>query len=247
MVRGISKKVAWGIQSLLLSLTLCSTGTAQTVLSASNPVGWTLNQDFPNPVYTGSLYYVTYTLTNRMRSTMVHPLEIQKKASPAIEFTFVDQCTGTQLRPNQSCTVLITLNPVIAGDKFVQISIAGYDDNVVPLPQLATFANASMTTGTVVGTPKNGLPAHMNVNSSSAYVFQFNNYSSLPATLLGLSIQQSSGTPSYVNHCTGSLAPGGVCYVTGTYTPTSTSPIGQEVQASLSYTGPTGSPAVTST
>jgi len=217
-------------------------------IAGTNPIGWTLNQPFPNPVYSGSLYKVTYTFTNNLPLQLVKPIVIKKDASLITEFSYADTCTGTRLLHNQSCTVQITLSPLVAGDKYVQLSIAGYDDNVVPLPELRTFANAATTSGTVVGTPVHDLPSKMDVNASASYVFSFTNYSDKDANNLALTVTQTTGTVNSTNTCTGSLtANGGFCTVTGEFTPASNSPTGQSVQASLAYTGPTGSPATTNT
>lgn len=214
-------------------------------LAAKDPIGWALNQQFPNPVYTSSLYSVTYTFTNNLPLQLVKPLVIAKNASPATEFTYTDTCTGTRLLPNQSCTVQIQLDVLVAGEKFIQLSIEGYDNNVVPLPQLVTIATSTIT-GTVIGQPVNRLPNKMDANTSANYSFIFTNYGDIDADIKGVNVTQTTGTPSSTNTCTSHLkAGGGFCYVTGVFTPTSTTPASQTVTATLTYTGPTGSPAVT--
>ncbi len=231
------------IAGLFISLMVCSSQG----LTASNPIAWNLNQAFSNPAYTGSLYTVTYTFTNHLPVQLANAIVIEKKASPASEFTYVDTCTGTRLLPNQSCTVQATLSALVAGTKFLQLSIAGYDRNIVPLPELVTVANSTLT-GTVVGTTLHGLPNTMNANTSADYTFMFQNNSDTDATVVSVNVTQSTGTVQSSNTCTSPLLKnGGTCYVTGVYTPTDNAPAGQSVVASLAYTGPAGSPASTYT
>lgn len=227
------------IACLALSFMICANQT----LAASNPIAWTCNQLFPESVFTGSLYTVTYTFTNRLPIQLTKPLVIQKEASPATEFTYTDTCTGVRLRSNQSCVVQVKLNPLVAGMKSMQLSIAGYDNNVVPLPELVTAANSTLTS-TVVGSVTHSLPNSMDVNANASYTFMFTNNSDIDANDLVVTVSQTTGTVHSTNTCTNSLAKnGGTCFVTGTYTPSSNTPIGQIVQASLAYSGPTGSPA----
>ena len=224
------------------SLMIC----VNSAIAATNPIAWSLNQEFQNPVYTGSIYSVTYTFTNKLPIQLQHPLVIEKTASPATEFTYIDNCTGTRLTPNQSCTVKVQLNALIAGEKYVQLSIAGYDDNVVPLPQLVTSANATIFSN-VIGQFAPGLPNSMSANTNANYVVTFTNYSDIDADPISVTVTQTTGTPHSTNTCNIPLAKnGGTCTVTGTFTPTSNTPTIQSVNVSLNYSGPTGSPATTS-
>lgn len=210
-------------------------------LAANNPIGWSVNQSFPNTAFTGSLYNVTYTFTNNLPLTLAKPLVINKNASPASEFSYTDTCTGVRLLPNQSCTVQVQLSALIAGEKFIQLSIAGYDRNIVPLPQQVTLANSTLTSN-VVGRITFGLPNSMNANTNANYSFKFTNTSDIDATNLVVSVTQTTGTVNSTNTCTGVLSKnGGTCTVQGGFTPTSNSPVSQRVQASLAFTGPTGS------
>ena len=151
-------------------------------MAASNPIAWSLLQPFPNPVYTGHLYNITYTFTNKLPLQLVKPLVIEKKASPSSEFTYIDTCTGVRLLPNERCAVQIQLDALIAGEKSVQLSIAGFDDNVVPLPEQVAFANSTLT-GAVVGQVTLWLPSSMSANTNAEYSFTFTNNSPIDAIL----------------------------------------------------------------
>ena len=107
-------------------------------LWAKDPIGWTLNQNFPNPITinTGS-YSVQYTFKNQLPFTLVHPIKISKTASSS-EFSFNDLCTGKKLAPNETCTVDVILTPSSIGLKTVSLTIECYDKNQVKLPALTT-------------------------------------------------------------------------------------------------------------
>lgn len=221
-------------------------------IAAQDPIRWSLDHPFASEVFTGTLHKITYTLTNTLPSQLVHPMVIAKNASPASEFTYVDNCTGHHLLHDESCTVEVELRALVVGTKYIQISIEGYDNNVVPLPQETTTAIASSTSG-VVGTPTQPIPSSMYANTSASYTFTFTNNSDTDATGLAATVTQTTGTVVLTNNaCKPSVTPvltklGGTCTVSGTFTPTSNTPASQSVNVSLVYSGPTGSPATTLT
>ena len=114
-----------------------------TQLWAKDPIAWTLNQNFPNPitVNTGS-YSVQYTFRNQLPFTLVHPIKILKTASSS-EFSFTDLCTGKKLAPNETCTVDVFLEPSSLGLKTLTLTIECYDKNQVILSTLTTTTISS--------------------------------------------------------------------------------------------------------
>lgn len=214
--------------------------------ATTNPIAWSLDHPFPNNVYIGNLYYMTYTFTNHLPTQLKKPIIIAKNASPAFEFSYTDNCTGTRLLSKQSCTVKIQLTPLVAGQKTIQLSIQGYDDNIVPLPENITTANSSLT-GSVIGSVTQALPNSMSANTNANYLFTFTNNSDTDASDLHVTVNQTTGTVSSTNTCTGTLTKGGgSCTVSGGFTPTANTPSSQSVTASLAYTGPSDSPAIIS-
>ncbi|MCX7114341.1 MAG: hypothetical protein NTW08_00270 [Gammaproteobacteria bacterium] len=206
--------------------------TIMNAYSAQNPISWSLSGSFPNPVTTGINNRVTYTLKNQLPFQLVHPLFIEKQASPASEFTYIDTCTGQRLRPQQTCTVQITLTPFIIGAKEIQIIIAGYDRNKVPLPLL--FTTSTSSTGAVDILPATPTPLNspLNVGESSPYEFTFTNRGTEDAT----GVSAVSTAAGYTSTCGPTLAKaGGHCTVSGTFTPVSATPSSQSVTATLSY------------
>lgn len=107
------------------------------LFASTNPIAWQLNQSFQNPVISGRTYSITYTFTNQLPFKLLKPLVIEKNASPQTEFSYRDTCTGTYLLPKESCQVEVILNPLMNGTKYLQLIIAGYDNNRVPLPQIS--------------------------------------------------------------------------------------------------------------
>jgi hypothetical protein len=210
--------------------------------SATNPIKWTLTQDFPTEVVVQSGTYVaTYTLTNQMPFTMVKSFVIQKNTNAPSEFTYNDLCTGQRLAYLASCTVTIYLNPTSAGRKTMQI-IEVYGNDEVPLPMLTTTASGNSGGTGVVGVVTTALPTTIGINVGTPWKFTFTNNGTAAAT--GINIAVSGST--YNTNCTSELSnvsPGNSCYVQGTYTATAAG--AETVSASFSYTQ--GSPVNVST
>lgn len=227
---------------------LCSFQT----VAAVNPIGWSLNQTFGPSVTAGRSSTIVYTFTNQLPWTLKKPIVIIKNGSPQTEFTYVDNCTGLKLQSYQTCTVSVTLTPLFNGEKFLQLIIAGYDHNQVPLPQVITVATGETRAG-VVGTVSLGLPSSMPAGTNNNYAFMFTNNGEDTATNVVLTLNQTSGTPNFTTTCMsgatpGSLQPGAQCTVTGNYIAApSPEPAQQTVTASLSFQNAEGNPATVST
>jgi hypothetical protein len=209
---------------------------------AIDPIAWSLNEPFPAKVFVaGAGYSVTYTFTNQLPLTLVKPITISKSSNPQDEFTFQDQCSGLKLTPKQSCTVTVTLDPTTSGVKTVQLTIAGYDKNRVPLPTLATSAVQESGQVSIASSVTTPLPSMMVVNTSSTFVFQFTNTGTESAT----GVTTSSSSSNFSSTCAAVLAPGVSCQISGSYTPTSTTPSVQTVTGTFSYAQ--GNPVIAST
>ncbi len=220
-------------------------------LAAINPIGWQLNQTFGPVVTAGRAHTIIYTFTNQLPWTLCKPIAILRNASPQIEFTFADNCTGKRLLSYETCTVSVTLTPIIDGEKFLQLTIAGYDHNQVPLPQIVTVASGETKPG-VVGTVTKALPATLPAGTTADYAFQFTNYGESTATNVVLTLSQTTGTPNYTSTCgsstfPGTLGAGATCTVSGNYTGFTPPPSLQTVTASLAFNNAHGSPATVST
>lgn len=215
---------------------------------AGNPISWRLNQNLQNPVFVGRTYSLTYTFTNQLPFPLAKAIQITKSASPSNEFTYTDNCSGLRLTQLQSCTVTVTLVPVVSGRKSVQLSIAGYSNDVVPLPVQITQTPGGGPSGLgVEAFVTQALPGTLQVGQSANYLFTFTNKSSSVAT--NFSVQSAQSTdPSYVSNCGSTLAAnGGLCTVSGIYTPTSATPASQTVSATANYNNGSSVTASTST
>lgn len=202
-----------------------------------DPIGWRMNRSFQDPALVGRTYTVIYTFTNNLPFKLVKPIIIQKNATPASEFSYVDGCSGLKLNHNQSCTVQVTLAPTVNGAKSIQLAITGYDNNRAILPtQTVTAQGGQLTTG-VYETTTQSLPNSLSAGQPGKYIFTFTNGSqTVAATGISINVTQTSGTPTYTtSNCTSPLSVGGVCTVSGTYTPTTNNPSLQEVTATFSY------------
>ncbi|KGP63493.1 thaumatin domain-containing protein [Legionella norrlandica] len=215
--------------------------------AGKDPISWTVSALFPSQTSVGQTYTVTYTFTNQLPMRLVKALIIEHSASPASEFSFEDKCSGRLLFSGESCTVVAALNPMLIGTKTLQLTIAGYSRDRVPLPQISTFSTGQ-SLSPIIGNVTDSLPSRMTLGSSATYQFSFINQSQTVATNLSVNVIQSLGTPSFTTNCNTTLAPnGGTCLVEGTYTATASTPSIQQVAAQLSYAGPLGSPTTVRT
>jgi hypothetical protein len=222
------------------------------LLAASNPIAWQLNDPFPVPTQVGRVYTITYTLTNKLPFRLAKALVITNNGSPQTEFSYDDQCTGKFLAPNASCTVAITLTPTINSKKFYQLTIGGYDNNLVPLPELTTISTGGGSQQGVQGVPTHPLSYQLQVGELGSYEFTFTNYADTAATHLVPVVTATGLTLSTPNVTCGTtittLSPTTPsCTVSGAYTPTSANPASQTVTATLTFDGSSGSPASSST
>ncbi len=205
-------------------------------IGGTDPVTWRVNRSFPDPIYTGRNYTVTYTITSQLPFTMVAPLVITKNAIPAGDFSYIDTCTGTRLARYQNCIVKVMLTPAEAGKEFIQLGITGYDRNRVLLPAQAPQAlGQSVSTQSIYSTVLQSFPATLNASQPAQYVFSFTNRGSTPATGVTVQVSQTQGTATYATDCSSSLLAGQSCSVSGTYTPTSAIPTVQSVNAVFHY------------
>ncbi|HAT8641114.1 TPA: thaumatin domain-containing protein [Legionella pneumophila subsp. pneumophila] len=215
--------------------------------AGKDPISWRVSGVFPAQSSIGQTYTVTYTFTNQLPFRLAKALIIERSASPNTEFNFNDQCSGRLLNSGESCEVVVALNPLIIGLKTLQLTIAGYSKDRVPLPQTSTLSTGQ-SLSPIVSFVMDGFPSQLTTGSFSSYKFTFTNNGAISATNLSVNISQSLGTPNFTTTCNNTLTPnGGVCEVDGTYTVTSGNPSIQQVTASLSYTGPSGSPVTAKT
>ncbi len=215
--------------------------------AGKDPISWRVSGVFPAQSSVGQTYTVTYTFTNQLPFRLAKALIIERSASPNMEFNFNDQCTGRLLNSGESCTVVVALNPLVIGLKTLQLTIAGYSKDRVPLPQTSTLSTGQ-SLSPIVSFVMDGFPSQLTPGSTSSYKFTFTNNGAISATNLSVNVSQSLGTLNFTTTCNNTLPPnGGVCEVDGTYTVTSGSPSVQQVIASLSYAGPSGSPVTART
>lgn len=225
----------------LALITLSTTGFA-----SKNPVSWTLDRTFPNPAHIGRSTTITYTLTNQLPFAMTKNLVITKAGTPSNDFSYVDNCSGVKLSPQGSCTVKITLNPVSPGNITFQLTIGGYSYDKVPLPLLSTRTSGS-SNAKMVGAVTQSLPSSLQIGKSASYTITFTNNASSAATGVVVTSNQSSN-PSYsTSNCGSSLGSGQTCVVSGTFSPSSTTPTVQSVNATLAYNQGTSITESTST
>lgn len=187
-----------------------------TVMAGTDPIKWELTQHFPETVIVeNGTYVAAYKLTNQMPFTMGQPLIIQKFPSSHAEFSYDDLCTGKKLAYNESCTVTIYLNPIIAGKKTIYI-VESYGHDQVPLPMLSTMASDNGGISGVSGVVTTALPSTSDIDVSEPWKFTYTNTGNTVATGINISVANST----YNTDCgleLSNVAPNNTCYVQGTY------------------------------
>jgi hypothetical protein len=204
-------------------------------LFADNPILVSLDKPFSISVSTlGGSVTATYTFTNNLPWTLTKPFRVNRTICPlttdnctatAGEFFFIDSCTGKKLMPKEQCTVKVTLSAKTTGQKSVQLSYGGYDNNVVVIQPALTSTAVSVPAGLQgsINFPEaNPLPSRTFTNTDYKVIFTFENfdYQSISFTQ-----QLNQSHPYFLvneNTCsptntTGRLAPGAKCSISGTY------------------------------
>lgn len=221
-------------------LALLSFIFASYVHASTDPIRWTLTQNFPATVITeGGTYVATYLFVSQMPFTMVTPFEVSKATNSPTEFSFDDQCSGKKLSYLEPCTVTIYLNPGTPGRKIARLTEI-FGNTRVALPEIGSTASGNSGGIAISGVVTTALPATINVNTSAPWEFTFTNSGTSTATGIEIVV---SGTSSYTTTCGTSLAAGSSCNVEGTYTATSTA--STTIRATLSSAQ--GAPVAVST
>lgn len=224
-----------------------------TTIASKNPIKWQLNRTLQTPLVTGRTYTITYTFTNQIPLRLIKAINISKLSSPVSEFSYVDNCSGKFLNPNETCTVDVTITPLSSGAKYFQLTIDGYSKDQVKLPEITTIAIGSAATGVVSNTSQS-LAYQMTQGTNGSFTFTFTNEGSTEATNVIGSLSQTNGTASILeNTCGDSASPGtiankannGSCYISGNY---SASVLGEQtVTATLTFSNADGSPSTAQT
>lgn len=97
----------------------------------TDAISWEITTPFPQQVSVGGTYSATYRFQSNLPQEMTAPLTVVKIADA--DFTFDDNATGKQLKPDETAEVVITLTPTVAEHKTLQLELHYYNDEV-PLP-----------------------------------------------------------------------------------------------------------------
>ena len=217
---------------MLMMLALFSMQT----VAGRNPVGWSVNRSFPSEVIVGRSYTVTYTFTSNLPFTMVKPLNIIKNATPASDFTYSDTCSGLKLASHQSCTVQVMLTPSAATTESVQLVIAGYDNNHVPVSGQST-QTIGQGVGDIYGLVTKYLPQSLYLGISGNFGFSFTNNTNSTISNVSLNVTGNGGgtVTDTTQNCGSTLGAKQSCIITGNYVAKTASPTKQGVEATLTY------------
>ncbi|KAF5292152.1 hypothetical protein FQR65_LT11250 [Abscondita terminalis] len=193
-----------------------------------DPIGWSLQDPFPDTVTIGTEYEEVYQLVSNLPAPMPAPLTVTYTGGS--DFTVEDQCSGLFLVPGQTCNVTVRFTPSSAGTHQFQLTLHYFND-VVPLPVQTMTAEGSTTL--IVGSVTQALPATTVVESIYPVIFTFQNVSGNAATNLDLQRNYPADFTEENNTCTTTLAAGASCIVQGSLIPSA--PGNYEVAADLYY------------
>lgn len=192
--------------------------------SKQDPIGWSQVGSLPASSNLSHSYSVSFTLTNNLPFTMPTPLYISNNSTPTSEVTMIDGCTGLKLAPKQTCTVGLVLIPKSVGTKQLSLYME-YGSNKVQIPNpVLTTQTVPDATSSLQGTVTVGFPTSILSNTTYPISFQFTNNSTSP--LSNLTLSQGSGTsPGFSlgsSTCSGTLAAGASCVITGSFVTSAT-------------------------
>ena len=193
-----------------------------------DPIGWSLQDPFPETVTIGTDYEAVYQLVSNLPAPMPLPLTVTYTGGS--DFTVEDQCSGLFLVPGQTCNVTVRFSPSTTGVQQFQLTLHYFND-VVPLPVQTMTAGGS--TNLIVGSVTQALPATTVVESIYPVIFTFQNVSGSAATNLDLQRNYPADFTEENNTCSTTLAAGASCIVQGSLIPSA--PGNYEVAADLYY------------
>lgn len=195
----------------------------------ADPIGWSLQDPFPETLTVGSTYEEVYRLVSNLPATMPVPLIVT--CTGGNDFTIVDGCSGLYLVPGQTCNVTVRFTPSSPGVQQFQMTLHYFSD-VVPLPVQTLTCTGSSTT-LIEGSVTQGLPATTIIGSSYSVIFNFKNVGTTSATNLVLNRNYPVDFTEDNTTCTSTLAAGASCTLSGSLLPIT--PENYEVAAALYY------------
>lgn len=198
-------------QAFLLSLLLTNAH------AAIDPVSWSVSPaGFPPSTIIGNSYSVTYTFTNNLPRPV--PFDVSS-AFDGGSFSVSHGCKTTlagKNQPNSSCVLHLQFQPSSPGLNTAKLAML-YHNNVVPLPTLSS--TSSETVGAIKGYVSTPLPGVTYTGVTYPVQFTYVNHGTVPVT--ATAVVPSGFNPNPANGCTGPIPVGGLCTVTGTFTPAS--------------------------
>lgn len=196
------------LSAMIMALSCNSNATIDPVSWSSTPAA------LPGNTSIGSLYTVTYTLTNNL------PYPVSMHIGQSFvggNFTVSNGCNATlaaKNQPNSSCVMYLQYQPQSSGAHSASLSM-NYHDNIVPLPILRSSAAGTATV--VTGFISQSLPNRSFTGASYPVQFTYVNQGETTITASAIII---AGFTASTNTCVGALAPHQPCTISGTFTPT---------------------------
>lgn len=145
--------------ALILCLATISIAPNCFAFNPNDPIGWELNNSFPSTVREGSgPYSAKFTFKNQMGMVLTRPLVFQLVATPASAFTISQNRCPDTLLINETCQVIVNLNPPSVGTDTMQLR-AAYGPFAITVPKPAISVTAESSGGTNPPGPP-GPPPH---------------------------------------------------------------------------------------
>lgn len=196
---------------------LCGLLLALQVYAGTDPIGWSVSPagGFPATVKTGSVYSVTYTISNNLPFSV--PLTVRAEHVGGT-YSITNGCNKTLAAKDQSgstCQVYISFQPVGVGTHKVRLILA-YHRNRVPLPWTESSGGSNVTVEKIEGHITTPLPGVTYTGTGYPMTFTFVNNGTASVTATAVNV--TGFTPS-ANDCASVISPYSTCAVTGTFTP----------------------------
>ena len=211
------------------SLTTSSIAKKAAVVGTVNGFPANVEKDIPQKI--------VFTFSNHGSANAVIPSDGTILSFPNIQGTAIDNCKGITLEPGKSCTIKGTFKAVSIGAVAwnVSLSYAGGREGKITETSINTSTNVGDTVITGVNS-SSPIPTEVEFNSKHDFRFVFTNSAFSPSAATDINVVLSTPhVTSLNNSCKDvtTLAPGGSCLVSGTFSSTSDGPF--TISATLSY------------
>ena len=185
----------------------------------------------------------TVTLTNTGTATL-NITSIALAGANAGDYAQTSTC-GTSLTANASCTISVTFTPSASGNRSASVQLT---DNAVASPQSVALSGTGVAPGVQINPASLTFASQLTGTTSARQTVTLSNTGTATLTINGITVTGTNASDfAQTNTCGASVAAGGSCTISVTFTPSSAGARSASVSISDSVAGSPQTVALTGT